>query len=62
MIRWFDYLLAFVMADFILSTFIVFVSAPNLVVTFFSALSLFFLFDLWNKYYCNFRLKIENRQ
>ncbi len=59
MIRWYDYVAAIIMADIMFVTFIVFVTAPNMFIAFFSSFSLFFLFELWDKYYCHFRLKLE---
>ena len=62
MIRWYDYILAIILADIIFATLIVFVTAPNMFIAFFSSFSLFFLFELWNKYYCEFRLKLEENK
>lgn len=61
MIRWYDYILAIILADVIFATFLVFVNSPNIIIAFFSSLSLYFLFELWNKYYCEFRLKLESK-
>ena len=60
MIRWYDWIFAFIAADLMLTTLLILLTSTNMFLTFFSALSVFFLFDVWDKYYCKFRVKLKD--
>ena len=59
MIRWYDYLAAILMADFIFSWAIVAAFGEVFWMQILAAMAVTFLYDLWTNVYCGFRLKME---
>jgi hypothetical protein len=57
--KWYDYVVAVVAADFILANIILLLTGPTFFVQFLAALAITFLYDLWINVYCKFRLKME---
>jgi len=59
MIRWYDYVAAFVFADFLLGFFLASLTASGFWGTFFFGFMIFVAYDLWCDVYCKIRLKME---
>lgn len=63
MIRWYDYIAAFLAADFLLTNTIVALDAAKpWYVNFFGALCVYFVWDLWNDTYIPFRKRQEENK
>ena len=60
MIRWYDYVLAFIAADFIVAGATVFLTAEGALVSFFGGLSMLVIYDGWNTY-CEWRKARESK-
>jgi hypothetical protein len=59
MIRWYDYLAAILVADFILTNATIAVFAEAFWMQILAAIAVTFLYDLWTNVYCKFRLNAE---
>lgn len=62
MIKWYDWVIAVIAADFILAGAIVGLTAPTIWMQFIGALSATVLYDLWVNFYCVFRKKQEQNR
>jgi hypothetical protein len=60
MVRWYDWLAAALLADFILANAIVAVISPIWYVQLICVVSVWLLWDFWSNVYCNWRLHKEN--
>jgi len=58
MIRWYDYIVAFIAADFIFTN-IRLLLTGNILMTMIGGLSIYFILSLWNTKYTNFRINQE---
>lgn len=59
-VRWYDYGIAVLAADFLFSNFIIMVTAEQWWMQIAAALALCFIWDAWDTWYCKkFRMKIE---
>jgi hypothetical protein len=59
MIRWYDYLAAILVADFILTNAMIAAFAEAFWMQILAAIAVTFLYDLWTNVYCKFRLNME---
>jgi len=59
MIKWYDWVFALLMSNIILKTLIIWLYSSSIFESFSTTFIFFFLLELWNKYYCNLRLKME---
>lgn len=62
MIRWYDYIAAFIAADFLLANFMMAMTGPNFWVQLLGGLFVAFIWDAWNDLYCKFRLNMEMKR
>ncbi len=60
MIRWYDYIVAFVAADFIFTN-IRLLLTGNIFMSIIGGLSIYFILNLWNTSYTNFRINQETK-
>lgn len=60
MIRWYDYIAAFVTADILLANAKVAFLAPGFVAQTIGGLSVYAVWYIWNEVYCKWRLKQES--
>lgn len=58
-VRWYDWVAAFLLADFILAFVKVMLFAPDMLTFIFAAISLYGSYKLWEQYYCPFRKRQE---
>lgn len=61
MIRWYDWLAAFIVADFLFANFMIAMFGDNIWLQIVGAISVVFLWDLWGDVYCKFRLRMETK-
>jgi hypothetical protein len=59
MIRWYDYVAAILMADFIFAWAMIAAFGEVFWLQILAAIAVTFLYDLWTNVYCRFRLKME---
>ena len=57
--KWYDYVIAVVVADFILANIILLLTGPTFFVEFLATLAITFLYNLWVDVYCKFRLEMK---
>ena len=62
MIRWYDYVAAILVADFLFANFMLAMTGPTVWLQIFGAVSVALLWDVWTNVYCNFRLKMEMKR
>lgn len=60
MIRWYDYIVAFIAADFIFTN-IRLLLTGNILMSMIGGLSIYFIINLWNTSYTNFRMNQETK-
>jgi hypothetical protein len=60
-VRWYDYLAAVLVADFILANAMIAVLGEVFWMQVLAAIAVSFLYDLWTNVYCAFRLNQEKR-
>ena len=60
MIRWYDYPVAFLAADFIFMNFRLLLTG-NILMSVVGGLSIYFILNLWNTSYTNFRINQETK-
>jgi len=61
MVRWYDWVLAFIIADLLMSTFLYALNAEIWYMSMIGSIAFIALYDTW-KYYCEFRKEIEGRK
>lgn len=59
MIRWYDYVAAFLVADFLFANFILAMTGQIFWLQIFGAINVALIWNIWNDVYCKFRLNIE---
>lgn len=59
MIRWYDWVLAFLAADLLMINFYIAVFGPGLLTQILGTAALYFVYDAWVNFYCKVRLKHE---
>jgi hypothetical protein len=59
MIRWYDYVAAILMADFIFAWAMTAAFSEVFWMQILAAMAVTFLYDIWANVYCRFRLKME---
>jgi len=62
MIRWYDYLVAILAADFLITNVHIAFTADVLWINILGAVAAYFVWNLWNDTYCNYRLKAESQR
>jgi hypothetical protein len=62
MIRWYDWIVAFLAADFFIANAKVALFADVWYVNIFGAIAAYFIWDLWNDTYIPFRKRQEQKQ
>jgi hypothetical protein len=60
-VRWYDYLAAILVADFILANAMIAAFAEAFWMQLLAAIAVTFLYDAWTNMYCAFRLNQEKR-
>lgn len=61
MIRWYDYLAAILVADFLMANFLLALTGPTFFIQLFGSFGVALLYDVWVNVYCIFRLKMETK-
>lgn len=61
MIRWYDYIAAFIVADFIMAGALIFFTVEEALVRFAGGLSILVIYDAWNTY-CEWRKHRESQK
>jgi len=62
MIRWYDYALAIVAADFLLGNIVIAFNADVWWLNLLGGAAAYFIWDIWNNTYCEFRLRRESQR
>lgn len=61
MIKWYDYIIAVIVADFMLSSFLYAMSSEIWYMSLFGSIAVIALWDFW-KQYCEFRKGLESKK
>ena len=61
MVRWYDWVLAFIIADLLMTIFLHVLSAEIWYMSMVGSIAFIALYDTW-KYYCEFRKELESRK
>jgi hypothetical protein len=61
MIRWYDWVLAFIIADLLMTVFLYTLSTEIWYMSLIGSISFIALYDTW-KHYCEFRKELESRK
>ena len=62
MIRWYDYVVALLAADFVFANAMVAFTAPTWWVQILGAVGVYFVWELWDSTYCPWRKHLEEKR
>jgi len=62
MIKWYDWAVAFLAADFFVANVVIAVSGPIWYIQMLGVVGAYFVLDLWTNSYCTFRLRRQQNK